>query len=426
MNKTDEMVVYDPVVVSQSTTEPVLHGGYQDPFIRCDENGKIYVRFNSRRDCPETFGDEIKNPIYCSCDEGKTWQMSSYREWVMASEPLPNGDRLVLREHELVTEFKALPKLPKNRAETHPEPSGSIQFGITYTCEELQPIIGSNAKKSFKADRIKAGSDEIITEECIVHWENMPIHYMPEFKGIYRIHPTCKYKVDSKGVLWMPVFGGSVNKDGSMNSMRLCTHLLRSDDFGHNWHYVSTVIYKEKYHHPNSTYGVEGFDEATVEILDDGSIIMIMRSGSLHPFVQGKAGTPIPQCYIAKSTDEGKTWDYVKPFYDYGIRPQSVKLNNGTIILISGRPGVYVRACNDTNGEEWSEPIHLVKVPENEIYNAYYEYSCSNCDICAYDENTAFVVYSNFKLNTPEGIRAKSILVSKIKVEKINSKSKEY
>lgn len=404
-----------PVIVSQSTTEPILHGGWQDPKIICDEKGILYVSFNGRRDCPETLGLEDKNPVYRSVDMGQTWGKSNHREWIMAHKPLPNGDRLLMREHQVIFDLPTLPPYSSNREKTGTVDSASIMFGEAYTVEELMPVLGERVAKEFKAQRIIAGETEPVDEICKVNWDNMPLQYVAERNMIWRVYPTDKYKVDKNGTLWMTVYGGSVAPDGSMNSKRLCTHLLRSDDFGHTWDYVNTVVYKEEYH-GDSLYGVEGFDEATLEILNDGSIIIIMRAGSLEPSVQAAPGTPIPKCYIAKTSDQGKTWDYVKPFYNYGVRPQSVKLENGTIVFISGRPDVYIRTCDDPSGENWNDVIHLIDVPEKDVYNAYFEYTCSNCDVCTYDENTAFVTYSNFQLNTPEGKRAKSILVSKITI----------
>jgi len=411
-----KVIVDEPLIVYQGTDQPIMHGGNQDPFIKC-KDGNLYVRFNSRRDVPETFGLEDRNPIYSSSDMGKTWQKSTYDHWRNATEPLPNGDILILREHKIVTDLPEMPPLPDNRDITATNDSASIALGVTYTVDELQPILGEKISKVFYAERKKAGSDEFVDEVCNIHWDDMPIQFFDgENPHMRRVHASDKYKIDKNGVMWMTVHAGAVDKDGSLLSDRLCTHILKSEDFGYNWYYVSTVVYKDEYN--ASLYGVEGFDEATIEFVDDG-MILIMRSGSMFPgcWKPMKEGDTVPKIYIAKSTDEGKTWSTLKPFYDYGIRPQSVKLDCGTIVMTSGRPGVYIRSCDDPNGLQWNDVINILEVPEENVDKLYYEYSCSNNDICAFDENTAFVVYSNFQLNTPEGERAKSILVRKITIE---------
>jgi hypothetical protein len=156
--------------------------------------------------------------------------------------------------------------------------------------------------------------------------------------------------------------------------------------------------------------------EAALEICDDGSFFMIMRSGSLSPFVIGDDDHPAPKCMITYSYDKGKTWTKPEIFYDYGVLPRSVKMNDGTILMTSGRPDVYVRACYDGKGKEWDDVIHVLDVPKEHQYNAYWEYTCSNNSLCVYDDTTAYLTYSNFQLKTPEGVRAKSIIVRKISI----------
>ena len=414
-----KVIVSEPVVVAQSTTEPIMYGGYQDPQIRCDEKGVLYVLFHRRLDDCKTFGQEDGDAVYRSQDMGQTWEECDYAAWLMAQKPLPNGDRLTMREHPWVFDFDSaqLPSLPENREKTYCEKGCCHEVGITYTVDELMPLFGDKIAKNFRAARIKKGETEAVEEFSKVNWKDMTIGYIEYCKGLRRMFPTDKYRVDKDGVLWMPVHGGSVAPDGSVNSLRACVHLFKSEDFGHTWDYVSTIVYKEEYHHPDTAYGVEGFNEATLEILDDGSFLVLMRSGSISAIDQTTAGSPIAACYMARSYDQGETWCDIKPFYEYGVRPQSVKLDCGSIVMISGRPDVYIRTTDDPKAEEWNDTIHLIDIPEEQRFSAFHQYTCSNCDVCAYDSNTAFVTYAHFMLNTPEGERAKSILVSKVTIE---------
>lgn len=410
-----KVTVHEPIVLAQSTTEPVFKGGYQDPHIRC-YNGVIYVRFNSRRDSGETFGLEENNPVYKTKDEGKTWEkVSDPKEWTFAQKPLSNGDRLVLREQRTIfvtdEEIAKFPKVPKSR-----ERVKHISYYTPYTADELYPILGDKIRIEIPCNRIKSGTNEVVEEICTVNWKNFPFHY--DNKMIIPTYASCEYKEDKNGVLWMTVFAAAINDNGEADSPYYCTHLLRSDDFGHTWDYVNTILYKDEYNKPNMR-DIEGFNECALECLDDGSIIFVLRSGSLYPFppLMGDKDHPAPYVYMAKTSDGGKTFDFIKPFYDYGIRPASVKLGCGTIVLVSGRPGVYIRTCNDPKGENWDDVIPILTVPEEDLYERYWQYSCSNCGITAYDDNTAFITYSNFKIPTPQGESAKSIIVQKITVE---------
>lgn len=404
-----KITVHEPTVVAQSTTEPILFGGYQDPNIHC-RDGVLYVRFNSRRDCHETFGLEDQNPVYKSFDEGKTWEPSNHLEWSMSEEPLPNGDRITIREPSIITDYPELPPLPECRKRVS---HIAGDWGV-YLVDELLPILGDRVAKEFRIERIKAGESEIMTEYAPIRWDSMPVHFSGTF--LSRLHLAGHIRADAKNILWMPVQGSYVLPDGTLGSKRSCTHLLRSDDMGHSWDYVSTVVYKEEYNDPNCI-DIEGFNEAEIEILPSGDFLMIMRSGSLHPFNIGDDDHPAPKLYMARSTDEGKTWSTVRPLYDYGVRPMTTKLDCGTILLISGRPGVYLAACDDPTGEEWSDMLQVVEVPKEDYYKAYFEYTCCNCGVVPFGENTAFITYSNFQLSAPDGKRAKSILVSKVTVE---------
>lgn len=402
----------EPIVIAQSTSEPILFGGYQDPYIRCNAKGELFVRFNSRRDCHETWGQEDHNPVYKSVDSGESWEIlpDSLYSWITAQKPLPNGDYLQMREHPIVTDLPALPELPENRRNC----SAIANTHSVYRVDELLPCLGNRVAKEFNAYRIKAGTREIEEEICKVNWADMPLSLFQD-SFIARVFGG-RYQADKNGVLWMPVHAPFITPNGELGSRRSCLHMLRSDDMGHTWDYVSTVAYREEYNDPKAI-DVEGFSESTLEILDDGSLFCIMRSGSLHPFQPGDDEHPAPKLYCVKSTNGGKTWSEPTQFYDYGILPVSVKMGCGVLIMASGRPGVYLRICDDPKAERWNDVIPILSVPKEDIYKAYFEYSCSNTGLCAYDDHVAFLTYSNFQLTAPDGRRAKSILVRKIVIE---------
>ena len=410
-----QLELSEPVVIAQNTTEPILFGGYQDPMIHCDTDGTLFVRFSGRRDDYDAYGNEHKNPLYRSADGGKTWERDEdLDDWVRSVRPLPNGDRLLMREHLCLKEFPSLPPLPEER-------KGHLACCIVrdvYTVDELTPILGDRVAKEFLADRIEAGSDRIVRDVCKVNWKNMPVHVSPGY--LLRVWPNNDYRADKDGVLWMPVQGAYIAEDGSCPTKYCCTHLLRSDDFGHTWDYVSTVEYLPSFGKPGAT-AVEGFIEAALEILENGRMLMLLRSGSMLP-VAGTGGKehPAPALFCTLSDDRGKTWCKPFPFFEYGVRPFSVRLGD-TVLMTSGRPGVYIRATDDPAGERWDDVVQVLPVPEADYYDRYFEYSCSNNGICAADDSTAFLTYSDFTRTDAEGKRAKSILVRKIRVSPKNS-----
>ena len=398
-----------PVVIAQSTTEPIFKGGYQDTFLRCDEQKNLYLRFAKRHDSMATFGQD-DHPLYISRDGGETWAESDDLSlWVKAQPVLPNGDRFQFREHYAI--LKDIPPLP--RCDRRVKANGFC-VNEAYTVEDLEPLFGDRVAKTFRVARVYAGTDKVVEEEATVRWDNMPITAKKDV--IVRPFPMKNYVVDKQGVMWTTVFGNYILPDGTLGSDYWCSHLLRSDDFGHSWDYVSTLPYREEYQNPNCHY-LEGFNETSLLVLENGSLLALVRSGSLFVDGMGDPDHPAPQLFYSFITDNGKTWSEPKPFYEYGVWPESVRLGCGTILMTSGRPGVYIRATDDPTAQSWDDVIQILPVPPEDYYTHYHEYSCSNNGIAAYDDHTAFISYSNFKIPSPEGKVAKSIVVQRITVE---------
>ncbi|MBQ9783364.1 MAG: exo-alpha-sialidase [Clostridia bacterium] len=407
-----KIIVKNTVVIDQSTTEPLLWGGYQIPFIRYAD-GALWVRFMGRKDAVESYGKEDMDLVYGSHDGGKTWTRADLDAWRQAAPLLPNGDRLDFVQRKNVCGVQNLP--PKEK-----RGFGSKDVFV-YTVDELTGLV-EGLDKSFTVSRLCPGEQEPRQEICPVRWKDMPVNYYPrgEESLITQISPgENDFKVDGNGSLWLPVYADAPASDAEPITSRYnSVHLLRSNDMGHSWEYLSSVYYDPACNEPDA-YSVEGFNEATLEILKNGDFLMIMRSGSLHPLRQ--QGRPFPKMHLVRSSDQGKTWSKPEVFYDYGIHPHSLRTEDGTILLISGRPGVYLRACDDPEGRVWSEITELVSVPPEDVMTKYFEYTCSNADICLCDDGRIFAVYSDFKQTDPAGTPAKSILVSQICLEDISS-----
>lgn len=75
-----KVLISEPIILAQSTTEAVMFGGYQDPHIR-SKDGVLYVKFNARKDSVETFGLEDANPVLKSFDGGDTWEKGAQDDW---------------------------------------------------------------------------------------------------------------------------------------------------------------------------------------------------------------------------------------------------------------------------------------------------------------------------------------------------------
>lgn len=408
-----KIVLGEPVIVSQSTTEPIRHGGWQDPMIRCHE-GKLYVRFSGVMDLFVNDDPDKKNPLFCSEDQGKTWtQIPMPAEgWTRVQKPLKNGDRVTFGGRGLIMDTSAFPSIdPKRDRDDIKAPNLS---GV-YSHEEFKAVVGDDADYRLMCYRVDGKTGEFTKEKCYVKAPNCGhgfiYHNNCTSIGLY----ATGFAEDKDGTCYLLASNMLLKDDGTLVSPWNCLCVFRSTDFCKSFEMIGSIDYKEEYNAPNA-FEVEGFLEGCLNVADDGSFFTIMRSGSLSPYVRGSDDKPAPKCMISRSYDKGRTWTKPEVFYDYGVLPRSTRLGGGTFVMTSGRPDVYVRACFDGVGKDWGEVVHVLNVPKEDVYNAYEQYTCSNNDICAYDEHTAFLTYSNFQLTTPDGERAKSIIVQKVSV----------
>ena len=100
--------------------------------------------------------------------------------------------------------------------------------------------------------------------------------------------------------------------------------LIESKDDGESWQYLSTIM-----DDPEGKYA-EGPNEADVVELANGDLLAYVRTGAPSPMFQ------------LRSKDGGKTWGDKIKFADTGVAPEAKILSNGTLLVITGRPGVYL------------------------------------------------------------------------------------
>ena len=129
----------------------------------------------------------------------------------------------------------------------------------------------------------------------------------------------------------------------------------------------------------------EGLSESDLEVLANGDILCIMRSGSHSPM------------YQARSSDGGRTWSEPASIGWPGVKPHLRLLSNGVLACSSGRgvyghPQVtYAMFSLDGTGEDWEYPMAFHTGPG-----------------CSYTSNMErdgklYVVYSHSSFTKPSG-----------------------
>ena len=119
------------------------------------------------------------------------------------------------------------------------------------------------------------------------------------------------------------------------------TWVIRSTDGGRHWEYFSTVAA-----HPELCN--DGFCEADIELLENGDLLCVMRTG--------QGGKPLWQC---RSTDGGRSWSYPVRLRFNGVWPNLVRMSNGILALTYGRPDARIAFSLSGTGRDWSHETIL-------------------------------------------------------------------
>lgn len=175
----------------------------------------------------------------------------------------------------------------------------------------------------------------------------------------------------------------------AFNFRKYRTIVLKSADQGVTWTTPVTVGYNEmlaRGTNPDSqvrTYAaapaitLEGMAEGELVYTLAGDLLCFMRSGSRNSFTE--AYVPPTPLYMARSLDNGLSWDTPRYVVGLGSNPNAVQLASGVIILVYGHPGGRIVFSID-NGQTWIGDTQLTT-------------SSNYIDIVALDHQTAGVVY---------------------------------
>jgi len=182
---------------------------------------------------------------------------------------------------------------------------------------------------------------------------------------------------------------------GQSGSMRYRTFLVRSEDLGHTWAYLSTVAYD-----PN--IGTEGYCEPVLRLLQNGKLLCILRTGGDNrPFWQDN-----PMCQTS-SRDGGKTWDKPHRMGVDGVSPDLCTMSDGTLACSYGRPGADLMLSTD-NGKSWTD--HTCIDPER--YSGY-------TALCEVEPGVLLYGYGVQKrIDETTGVRSNELRVARARVSR--------
>ena len=382
----------NPIIVARANDEEPW-GFFQFPMIYKNESDGLIVEWSMREDSHTAYGVDS----YCrlmSTDRGKTWVPldRDYFYRVTHRFEYENGNVFQVKTPAAkdVRNYLEFPK-PVNKSTISrydfyheaelPEELRGVYFELWDRQHNKTSLIHAMVDDS---GLLRESLDSLMS---VVWWGN--IKMIEDSSLIAGVYPTY-YQ----------------NSEGSV--LRSSVSFYKSIDSGYHWTVIGKIPYHINGKSPDSFVfnGDDGFTEPAFEILRDGTYMCVMRTSSTTPM------------YRTFSKDRGSHWTVPEPFTPNGVRPNLLLLGNGIIVLASGRPGIQLRFCIDGDGQTWTEPIEMLPfVDEDGSYNVWRE-TCGYPCVMRVDDDSFYIVYSDFLTNDENGNCRKSILFREVQIIK--------
>lgn len=382
----------DPVVVIMANKEEKW-GYYQFPLIGLADDGTLVVTWSMKSDSYKTAG--IKSADDClpmiSKNEGKTWYSQDKNYFA----PQQRGYSVSLADGTFLSIKNPMTKSIDDFSDFPIAVAQKRNYSF-YPTEQLPEVF----RGAYLSRRdLKTGKTSLVHASVFD-----PGSLRPAIDGLMPIVWRGNIKQLRDGSLLAGVYS-VYYPDSKGGVLPGAIGFYRSTDGGNNWIIQGHIPYDIDTQIDSLTEkeSIVGFSEPTFDVLDNGSFICVMRSGSPSPL------------YQAFSDDCGKTWTKPQAIAPNGVKPQLLKLGNGALVLASGRPGIQLRFNLDGTGKKWTDPIDLIPfTKEDGSYDT--DVSCGYPCLLSVDDNTFYIVYSHFKEHDRNGNERKSILFRKVQV----------
>ncbi len=390
--KNFHLEIGDPIVVEQGAVGDNAWGHNQFPGLSYTLDGNILATWNYTSDTIDDYVNTVRKKV--STDGGLTWSDDESLCSVPDKFKMSNGKY-----------FAGFERANAHYATWQKEYTPAMTWGTNggyklYFAEDL-PKNDDTTVWGYEYDPITDTKEKF---ECTINWPHAPLTEFPEGK-IYPMTQMFALSQDSiivvDGVMYLAMYFYGFNSYSETREYAVNSHnqyyscyIFSSEDNGRTWNFLSQL----------ATFGrniefSEGLCEPNLNVMPDGSIMILMRSG----------GDSKP-CYWARSTNNCQSWSVIKKFDDIGVLPQMVTLDCGVSIATYGRPYMRIRATADPTGKTWqkAETFDLASGENNT--------SCYYTDLLALDDTHALWIYSDFKYPNANGVPVKSIIVRVITV----------
>jgi hypothetical protein len=385
-----EIDLADPVIVSVAA-KPEGWGHFQFPEIKRATNGSLMAIWNMQDDAISSYGKPGLDSAV-SHDGGKTWVAANGETTTELL--LPGGDHLTIYR-PVAPELSTL-SLPASLT-TAPAHDGATSDPFTlYKVSELPDQL-----QGVYVKRLRKGESSWIEEHNIL---NDPHLVRYSRSGLFPVFWGGDMKVAEDGSVVAGIYPGlMVDMDSKVEPSG--TFFYRSTDEGRTWNVLGRIAYlPDLALDPNGAKRrVFGFTEPAFEILSDGTFLCVQRTRD------GQGNSPM---YASRSFDKGVSWSKPEVMAPFGVLPRLLQLENGVVVLASGRPGVQLRFSTDPGATEWTDPFEMLS------WEGEGAPSCGYTELLAMGPDRFLLIYSDFKHGNETGELRKAIKVREVVVRK--------
>ncbi len=370
-----------PSVVVEGPRGERRWGRYQFPTLQRLADGRLMVTVHTEADSATAYGTPKK--VFVSGDNGHSWQEDS------AAANQPYGLRLRNGEWLRIETPTAQPA----SSLTLPEPAGQFK---SYQSE-------------FKLYRLR----DLPRDLKLIFFQRFAGGQWREETAELNDPEGLRYQVEGR---FPRIWWGDLRaaRDGSLLAVTYPSFLAappyhfmatawRSADLGHTWQLRGRIPYQPDPTADPQSSSRDGFTEPAFEILPDGSLYAVLRTTDGHG---------LGPMYESRSRDQGRTWTKPTVLAPYGVLPRLLKLENGILVLASGRPGVQLRFSLKGDATDWTTPWDLLPADADKPQAD----SCGYPDLVALDRDSFLLVYSWFQKPDADGQPRKAILARRIRV----------